>query len=66
MLPIKKLKTNIYMQTLLKDGMNFLLVHDESFYFNSVCTVKYQPNVTIFLLRDIIGYFIYLVKFSFV
>ena len=36
------------MQTLPKDGMNFLLVHDESFDFNSVCTVKYQPNVTIF------------------
>ena len=54
------------MQTLPQDGMNFLLVHDESFDFNSVCTVKYQTNVTIFLLRDIIGYSIYLVKFSFV
>ena len=54
------------MQTLSKDGMNFLLVHDESFDFNSACAVKYQPNVTIFLLRDIIDYFIYLVKFSFV
>ena len=49
MLSIKKLKTNIYMQALPKDGINFLLVHDESFNFNSVCTVKYQPNVTIFL-----------------
>ena len=54
------------MQTLSKDGMNFLLVHDKSFDFKGVCTVKYQPNVTIFLLRVIIGYFIYLVKFSFV
>ena len=54
------------MQTLPEDGINFLLVHDKSFDFNSVCTVKYQPNVTIVLLRDIIGYFIYLVKFSFV
>ena len=46
--------------------MNFLLVHDGSFDFKGVCTVKYQPNVTIFLLRDIIGYFINLVNFSFV
>ena len=53
------------MQRLLKNGMNFLLEHDKSFDFNSVCTVKFQPNVTIFLLRDIIGYFIYLMKFSF-
>ena len=47
MLSIKKLKTNTYMQTLPEDGMNFLLVHD-GFDFNSVCTVKYQPNVTCF------------------
>ena len=46
------------MQTLPKDGINFLLVHDESFDFNSVCTVKYQPNATdcalsLFLRRNL-------------
>ena len=52
------------MQALPKDGMNFLLVHDESFNFNSVCTVKYSCNYN--PLKNVFSFFNTLYVYNYV